>query len=100
MNQTHTPGPWQISGAIQPSTRPDGLKILTICAPDPDGGGQDIAYVLESCAPVVAAAPDLLAALAKLVYAVNGVPVAVRQGIDLASAMNAADEAIARARGD
>jgi hypothetical protein len=95
MKPPPNPGPWQISGAIQPSTRPDGLKIVTICAPDPDGGGQDIGHVLENCAPVVAAAPDLLAALKKVTL--YGHRLTGPKRVNFTLAMDQARAAIARA---
>ena len=56
MSAQHTPGPWQAN------PRPDGL--CSISALHPDGGGQN---VVDCCkaedAPLLAAAPELLAAL-------------------------------------
>jgi hypothetical protein len=45
---------WQISGYTK-SHRADGQRVVRITAPHPDGGGQDIAEVLESIAPMIIA---------------------------------------------
>ena len=59
MKAQHTPGNWQIS---QRKTRQDGKEVVTITAPHPDGGGQDIIECLAENAPIILSASDLLAA--------------------------------------
>jgi hypothetical protein len=54
--------PWQISTTYS-GGRKDGKKIAIICAPHPDGGGQNIIECTEDLAPIVASLPDLLEAL-------------------------------------
>jgi hypothetical protein len=102
MNQTHTPGPWQIAPDFPLHVlSEDGQTLARVRMSRLPANPQTYISEREAIANarLIAAAPDLLEALAKMVCAVNGIPVAVRQGITLASAMNVADEAIARARG-
>lgn len=46
---------WQVSGYAE-SNRSDGQRVVRITIPHLDGGGQDVAEVLESHAPLVIAA--------------------------------------------
>jgi len=57
-----TPGPWQLSSDYN-SGRKDGQRIAIICAPHPEGGGQNIAEAVQRDARAIAALPDLLSAL-------------------------------------
>ena len=50
--------------------------------------------------PLFGAAPDLHDALSALLCAVNSLPMAVRKGADMAEAMDQADKALYRARGN
>lgn len=59
---THTPGPYQVSATYN-AGRKDGKRLAIICAPHPDGGGQNIAECIEECAPLFCAVPALLKAL-------------------------------------
>ena len=61
MNTKHTPGPWAISRDAVPA----GWVQNTICA---EGSGERVAtaFLAEENAHLIAAAPDLLAALENL----------------------------------
>lgn len=49
---------WQISGYTE-SSRLDGQRVVRVTAPHPDGGGFDVAEVLESEASMVVAAVNV-----------------------------------------
>lgn len=61
-----TPGPWQISCEYN-SGREDGQRIAIICAPHPEGGGQNIAESVQRDSRAIAALPKLLGAMEDLI---------------------------------
>lgn len=92
---SHTPGPWQASRPLYKSR----YRAIT-----PVFNGQTIAYVHHSLsmstvanANLIAAAPDLLAALERIAEVTDN---EVAQGVPVANAMReTARAAIAKARG-
>lgn len=63
-NATHTPGPWTVG---DPDEYGDGVTI--------DSAEGPVAFrVIECSADLIAAAPDLLAALQDVIYLSTGIP--------------------------
>lgn len=100
----HTPGPWELESVLVGTwvTGPDGDApvICDIVTRDPDGAtDEDIAN-----GHLIAAAPDLLDALARLTRAVLEAGQAYADTAQVTSGMRealyAAEEALAKARGE
>ena len=85
------PGPWHLGGTFLPGT-PDVHCTVWSTAPAGHASGDEIAkYVHPRDAHLIAAAPDLLDALRRMVESITGV--------DQVSAVNEARAAIAKATG-
>lgn len=64
---THTPGPWQaVAGSFRWNVTTVGPRTFNICALNPDRGDS------EANARLIAAAPDLLAALKETLAVLEG----------------------------
>ena len=97
MKTQHTPGPWKInkkySFSVETLSDGQGINIIAECS-DPDGirsAGEDSAN-----AKLIAAAPDLLAALEAIIKMIG--PYAGQGRMD--TEISAARAAIAKARGE
>ena len=85
------PGPWHLGGTFLPGAPAEHCTVWST-APAGHASGDEIAkYVHPRDAHLIAAAPDLLDALRRMVESVTGV--------DQASAVNEARAAIAKATG-
>lgn len=63
---------WQVSGYAE-SNRPDGQRVVRITIPHPEGGGQDVAEVLEAYAPLIVMAVNHHAQLVAVLEQALGV---------------------------
>ncbi|MCD8349104.1 MAG: hypothetical protein LUC93_00645 [Planctomycetaceae bacterium] len=96
MEGKHTPGPWEIipvgDGLVKMAIGHKGVSILTVVGEDVTPFG---AVFKEEDARLIAAAPDLLGACEKLVWASSG-----NCDCDIAAIIEEGKAAIAKAKGE